>query len=83
MQLFECDSLDALVRPEGGIMTPMMRALMPVMARVFVASEWYDTGNLPSTLYCKAREVISGDRAERIAQDAIDKDRQDNQGGIL
>jgi len=60
-------------------MTPGVKVILPVMARVFVASEWYDTDNVRSTLYCKARELIIGDRAEKMAQDARDKDCEDNQ----
>lgn len=62
-------------------MTPEVKVILPVMARVFVASVWYDKGNVRSTLYCKARELIIGDRAEKMAQDARDKDREDNQRG--
>lgn len=57
-------------------MTTGWQLIMPVMARVFVASTWYDTANVRSTLCCKAREVIVGDRAEKIAQDEIDGNPQ-------
>lgn len=56
----------------GEIMTTAQQLIMPVLARVFVAATWYDTANVRSTLYCKAREVIVGDRAEKMAQDEID-----------
>lgn len=64
----------------GEIMTTAQQLIMPVLARVFVAATWYDTANVRSTLYCKAREVICGDRAEKIAQDDIDMTAQPARG---
>lgn len=48
-----------------GYSIPFLKAC----ARVMVASAWYDTHGLTKRqrLYCKARELISGDRAERAA----------------
>ena len=47
-----------------------MKAFTPVEARKFVASTWYETTFLSKRekLYAKARELISGDRAEIICQ---------------
>ncbi len=47
-----------------------MKAFTPVEARTFVASTWYETTFLSKRekLYAKARELISGDRAEIICQ---------------
>lgn len=41
----------------------------PQMARVFVASTWYETEGLSkkSKLVAKCRELVSGDRAEHLA----------------
>lgn len=51
--------------------------ITPVLARVFVASSWYDPDGAPlaKKLYCKTRELIAGDRAERIVQIYIDETR--------
>ncbi|WP_432465050.1 hypothetical protein [Enterobacter hormaechei] len=47
-----------------------MKTFTPVEARRFVASTWYETTQLSKRerLYAKARELISGDRAEIICQ---------------
>lgn len=47
-------------------------------SRMFSARVWYDTSILPKRkrLYAKARELIAGDRAEMICQQAIDKERR-------
>ncbi|HCI7572448.1 hypothetical protein NL511_05180 [Klebsiella pneumoniae] len=47
-----------------------MKLFTPVEARRFVASTWYETTELSKRekLYAKARELISGDRAEIICQ---------------
>lgn len=47
-----------------------MKLFTPVEARRFVASAWYATTELSKRekLYAKARELISGDRAEIICQ---------------
>ncbi|HCT9717905.1 hypothetical protein [Proteus mirabilis] len=48
-------------------------------SRVFSASVWYDKSTLPKRkrLYAKTRELIAGDRAEMICQQAIDKEQQE------
>ncbi|HHR6206300.1 TPA: hypothetical protein ACS726_000003 [Providencia alcalifaciens] len=48
-------------------------------SRVFSAGVWYDTSLLPKRkkLYAKARELIAGDRAEMVCQQAIDKEQQE------
>ncbi|WP_170832159.1 hypothetical protein [Proteus mirabilis] len=45
-----------------------------VGSRALLASIWYDTSGMSSRrrLYAKARELIAGDRAEMICQQAID-----------
>ena len=47
-----------------------MKAFTPDEERTFVASTWYETTFLSKRekLYAKARELISGDRAEIICQ---------------
>ncbi|MFX3149777.1 hypothetical protein V6117_07400 [Klebsiella pneumoniae] len=47
-----------------------MKLFTPVEARRSVASTWYETTFLSKRekLYAKARELISGDRAEIICQ---------------
>ena len=47
-----------------------MKLFTPVEARRFVASTWYENTDLSKRekLYAKARELISGDRAEIICQ---------------
>lgn len=47
--------------------------LLPAMSRVFVASTWYVTEGMPKQgrLYCKCRELVSGDRAEQLAFKAL------------
>ncbi|XAY75015.1 hypothetical protein ABDC71_04675 [Klebsiella pneumoniae] len=47
-----------------------MKLFTPVEARRFVASTWCETTDLSKRekLYAKARELISGDRAEIICQ---------------
>ncbi|HAN2346620.1 TPA: hypothetical protein IEP67_001605 [Escherichia coli] len=47
-----------------------MKLFTPVEERRFVASTWYETTDLSKRekLYAKARELISGDRAEIICQ---------------
>jgi len=74
--------LGANRRPSAGeIMTTDMQKIIPVLARVFVSSAWYDTENARSKLYCKAREVVIGDRVEKIAQEEIDQSGQSTIGG--
>ncbi|HIC2884913.1 TPA: hypothetical protein ACW0T4_001545 [Morganella morganii] len=48
-----------------------------VTSRVFAASAWYGAEYFPShfALYAKARELIAGDRAQAICQQAIDKEQ--------
>ncbi|MEQ4671668.1 hypothetical protein AB7W30_17515 [Providencia manganoxydans] len=50
-----------------------------VGSRVLLASIWYDTSGMSNRrrLYAKARELIVGDRAEMICQQAIDKEQQE------
>ncbi|MEY0837396.1 hypothetical protein AB7238_14310 [Providencia alcalifaciens] len=50
-----------------------------ISSRYLVACVWYDTSLLPKRkkLYAKARELIAGDRAEMVCQQAIDKEQQE------
>ncbi|EMY6299796.1 hypothetical protein J7S95_12360 [Providencia stuartii] len=50
-----------------------------VGSRALLASIWYDTSGMSNRrrLYAKARELIVGDRAEMICQQAIDKEQQE------
>lgn len=43
--------------------------LKPIMARIFVASTWYETKGCSDSfkLMAKCRELVSGDRAEYLA----------------
>lgn len=47
-------------------------SLTPNMARVFVASTWYETKGYSANykLMAKCRELISGDRAEYLVETA-------------
>lgn len=61
-------------------MTTEQQLITPILARVFVASTWYDTSKVSSKLYCKAREMVVGDRAEKMAQEEIDVAAQPARG---
>lgn len=55
-----------------------MKIFTPVEARRFVASTWFNTTGLSKSekLFAKAKEVVSGDRAEIMCQTGNAKYRQ-------
>lgn len=51
-----------------------------VASRTFAASAWYGAEYFPRrfALYAKTRELIAGDRAQAICQQAIDKEKSND-----